>query len=38
MIEDTREALRAMRVGDRERDELVTILRSLEPDIVEAPE
>lgn len=38
MIEDTRDALRAMRVGDRERDELLTILRGLEPDIVEAPE
>jgi hemoglobin len=38
MIEDTRDALRAMRVGDRERDELLSILRSLEPDIVEAPE
>lgn len=38
MMEDTRDALRAMRVGDRERDELLTILRSLEPDIVEAPE
>ena len=38
MIEDTRDALRAMQVGDRERDELLTILRSLEADIVEAAE
>lgn len=38
MLEDTRDALRAMQVGDRERDELLAILRALEPDIVEAPE
>lgn len=37
MIEDTRDALRAMRVGERERHELLAILRSLEPDVVETP-
>jgi hemoglobin len=37
MIEDARDALRAARVGERERHEVLSMLRGLEPEIVEQP-
>jgi len=36
MIEDVSDALRAVQIGERERHELVAILRNLEADVVEA--
>jgi hemoglobin len=35
MVEDVREALRAAQVGEREQTELLAILRTLEPEIIE---
>jgi hemoglobin len=37
MIEDTRDALKAAQVGERERHELLSVLRGLKPEIVENP-